>query len=233
MKVKQILGLFVLFSCFYVLSTPVQAAEISYYDIEISLLPEGYAEFEITVDNYGHFDRRVIELPILICEDNLINRSVDVRKKIRVSDIPDDQTGEGRVVNGSCWGVIIDQPRGFSKNFTIPFTYRNSDWEVHPEKYPLDYYSMPILISFPKIRSDDEAWVYTSIILPPNTEAKNISAYRVEEHSYTTPSTWKDNSFTNDTRGNQQIILLGSYGHFSRNTTPQAIYIHLEFERVG
>ena len=156
------------------LSTPVQAAETSYYDIEISLLPEGYAEFEINVDNYGDFGGSVIELPILKCDDSIINIS-DLRKKIRVSDIPDDRTGEGLVdLRGSCMGVMIDPPRDFPKDFTISFTYENSDWEFHPEKYPFDDYSTPILISIPKIRSDDRAWVYTSIILPPNTEAKNI-----------------------------------------------------------
>ena len=77
------------------------------------------------------------------------------------------------------------------------------------------------------------AWVYTSIILPPNTEAKNISAYRLWGHPFTTPGTWHDNDFTIDTRGNQQIIRLGSHGDFSKENSPQAIYIPLEFERAG
>ena len=233
MKVKQILGLFVLFLCLYILSTPVQAAETSYYDIKISLLPEGYAEFEINVDNYGDFGERVIELPILKCDDTIINMS-DVRKKIRVSDIPDDRTGEGLVdLSGSCMGVLIDHPRDFPKNFTISFTYENSDWEFHPEKYPFDDYSTPILISIPKISSEDRAWVYTSILLPPNTKAKNLSAYRLWGHPFTTPGTWHDNGFTIDTRGNQQILRLDSHGDFSKENSPQAIYIHLEFERDG
>jgi hypothetical protein len=102
------------------LYTPVQAAETSYYDIEISVLPEGYAEFEINVYNYGDFGRRVIELPILKCDDSIINIS-DVRKKIRVSDIPDDRTGEGLVdLNESCMGVHVCSVKQPSPPLTVP-----------------------------------------------------------------------------------------------------------------
>lgn len=178
MTVKQILRLSVLFLCFYIISTPVQAAEIANYYIDISVQPEGYAEFEIYVQDYGNFENKIIELPILKCEENL--EISDVHKKIKVLDIPDIQTLEGHIdLNESCLGVVLQPPKDFpQKNFTISFIYINSDWEIHPEKYPLDYYNMAILISFPEIRSEDKANVFTRILLPENTRIKNNSAFR-------------------------------------------------------
>ena len=231
MKAKQILELFIVFLCLCMLSTPVQATETTRYNIEISLLPEGYAEFEIDVSNYN-FSRKVIELPILKCDDSIINAS-DVRKKIRLG-IPDYQTEEGLVeLNGSCMGVLICRSPDSPKNFTISFTYKNSDWEPHPEKYPLDYYSMPILISFPEIRSDDKVEVYADILLPPNTNVTNISVYTPWEHPSNTLSPLDNSNFFIDTLGNQQIIAVDGYGYISKENPPRAIYIPLEFERVG
>ena len=232
MKVKQIFRLSVLFLCFYIISTPVQAAEEAYYYIDVSVQPEGYAEFEIYVQNYGIFENKVIELPILKCEENL--EILDVHKRIKVLDIPDIQTLQGHIdLNESCLGVGIEPPRNFSqKDFTISFIYKNSDWELHPEKYPLDHYNMAILISFPKIRSEDKAHVFTRILLPENTRIKNNSAFRYFEHPFTTQHTGNPIYNSSDIYGNQQILQYENF-YLTKNMPSQAIYIPLEFERVG
>jgi len=231
MKIKQILRLSVLFFCFYILFTPVQAADETVYYIDISLFPESYAEFEITVKNYNFDGNEVIELPILKCEDNL-NKTSDVFKKIRVSDISDFQTLEGAIdLNKSCMGVTIERPDGKPKNFTISFIYENTDWEVNNENYPQDNYKMPILISFPEIKSDDSVSVYTRIRLPPNTELTNNSTFKYWEHPFTTQQSGHviDNKIYN--YGGEQILESDTF--FNKNHSPQAIYIPLEFKRKG
>lgn len=231
MKVKQILKLFVLLFCFYSLSTPVQATDETVYYIDISLFPEGYAEFEITVENYNFDGDKVIDLPILKCEDNL-NKTSDVFKKIKVSDISDFQTSEGAIdLNKSCMGVTIERPDEKPKNFTISFIYVNNDWEVNNENYPQDNYKMPILISFPKIKSDDTAYVYTRIRLPPNTELTNNSTFKCWEHPFTPQKSGHPIDNKIYTYGGKQI--LETYTFFNKNHSPQAIYIPLEFKRKG
>lgn len=230
MKVKQILRLSVLLLCFFIISPPVQAAEKADYYIDVSIQPEGYAEFEIYVYNYGNFENKVIELPILKCEENL--EISDVHERIRVLDIPDTQTYKGHIdLNESCLGVGIQPPRDLSqKNFTISFIYKNSDWELHPEKYPFDHYNMAILIGFPKIRSEDEADVFTRILLPENTRIKNNSAFRYFEHPFSTQHTGNPIKISSDIHGNQQILRYENF-HLTKETPSQAIYIPLEFKR--
>lgn len=181
--------IFVLFLLLFILSTSVHAsAEQSNYYIDISLFPEGYAEFKLNVIDHTDLNGILIELPMPKCEDNLTNLS-DLRKNLRVSDIPDEQTLEGKIeLEKSCMGIGITKPKNTLKNFTFSFTYEDFNWELHPEKYPFDYYNMPILISFPKIRTENSALVSTKILLPLNTEAKNISAYRLWEHPSNTQS---------------------------------------------
>lgn len=232
MKNKKRLILYILLSFLLLFSTSDRAmADETYCYIDITLFPEGYAEFDIEVDDYNKFDETIIELPTLTYGD--FNGS-ELRKKIRVSNIPDKQTLEGNIdLKQSCGGIGIIPPNNDLKDFNILFTYKNVDWELHPEKYPLDYYNMSILISFPEIRTENSAQVSTRIMLPPNTEVQSLSAYRLWEHPANTQNTLNDIDYIIDQYGNQQIIVLDSHSHLTTGNSPQAIYIPLEFERVG
>ena len=234
MKEKKLIKLFFLFFIFSIFFTINQvSAEETYYYIDISLFPEGYAEFEINVENNGNLGGIAIELPILVCENEQIYTS-DIRKKIKVTNIPDIQTLEGHIdLNKSCGGVGIAQPRNSPEDFTISFTYENSDWIFNPEDYPLDSYYMPILFSFPKIRTEDSASVSTKILLPPNMKTTNFSPYFVWEHPLNTQNDFNNISYIHNTRGNQETIFLDSHSHLTQGSSPQAIYIPLNFKRVG
>ena len=234
MKEKKILKLFVLFFIFITFFTVNQVlAEESYYYIDISLFPEGYAEFEINIENNGDLGGIVIDLPLLVCDNESIYIS-DIRKKIKVTNIPDIQTFEGNIdLDKSCGGVGIVQPRNSPEDFTISFTYENSDWIFNPEDYPLDSYYMPILFSFPKIETEDSVSVSTKIMLPPNMKNTIYSPYFVWEHPLNTQSDFHNISYTSNTRGNQETIFLDSHSHFTKGSSPQAIYIPLNFERVS
>lgn len=233
MKSKKII-LYTLLFFLIIFSISGQAgAEKTNYYIDISLFPEGYANFKIDVDNYGNLGGIVIELPSLKCEDNLDNIS-DLRKKIIVSDLPDEQTLEGLIdLKPKCMGIGITKPSDNSKDFTVLFTYKNYDWEIHPESYPFDDYKMPILISFPEVRTEDSVLISTRIFLPPNTEVENISAYTSGEHPANTKSDLIHIINTTEKRGNQQIILLESHSYLTKNNPAQAIFIPLEYKRGG
>ncbi len=229
MKMKGFLTLSVLSLVIILLFASWQvAAEKPNYYIDISLFPEGYAKFKIDVNNYNLGD--VIILPTLKCEDNFTNIS-DLRRKLKITDIRDNQTYEGLIsLNNSCMGVGITRPQGNSTNSTISFTYRNFDWKWHPEDYPLDSYEMPILISFPEIRTYDSIMVSIRISLPPNMVVKNSSAYLLWEHPTNKRGEWNKDLPLQDKQGNQQIIVFEKSIFLKDNPTP-AIYMPLEFER--
>lgn len=229
MKIKKILGLSIL-SLFFIISPVINqaAAEKPNFYIDISLFPEGYAKFKVDADNYGNLGDVVLELPTLKCEE--INTS-DLRKKIRVTDIPDMQTYEGHIdLRPDCSGVGIMRPHGNLKNSTISFTYQNFDWQWHPEKYPFDGYNMSLLISFPVIRTEDSISASIRILLPPSMVVTNRSAYLIWEHPANTSYKFIPFDSSLDMQGNQQIILLETRTFFKDNPAP-AIYIPLEFER--
>lgn len=230
MNIKKFLRLSILSLFFILLFTSWQVvAEKPNFYIDISLLPEGYAKFKIDIDNYGNLGD-VIILPVLKCEANFTNTS-DVRRKLKVTDIPDMQTLEGPILlNNSCMGMSITRPLGNSKNYTISFTYQNFDWKWHPENYPLDSYEMPILISFPVIKTEDSIMVSIRIFLPPNMVVKNSSAYLLWEHPANKRGEWNKNYFIQDKQGNQNIIVFEKSIFVKDNPTP-AIYMPLEFER--
>lgn len=232
MKSKKRLILYILLSFLLLFSTSDRAmAEKTYYYIDITLFPEGYAEFDIEVDDFNNLDETIIELPTLTYGD--FNGS-EIRNKIRISNIPDKQTLEPIIdLNKSCGGIGIIPLNNDLKDFNILFTYKNFDWELHPEKYPIDEYNMSILISFPEVRTEKSAQVSTRIMLPPNTEVQSLSAYRLWEHPANTQNTFNDIDYTIDQYGNQQIIVLDSHSYLSKDNSPQAIYVPLEFKRVG
>jgi len=206
------------------------AAEKPNYNIDISLFPEGYAKFKIDVDNYGNLGDVVIELPVLKCEDNYDNLS-NLRRKLKVTDIPDMQTYEGAIdLKKNCNGVGITRPSGISKNSTISFTYQNFDWKWRPENYPFDSYDMPILISFPVIRTEDSVTVSIRILLPPNMVVKNSSAYYLLWSHPENKDRLNPNDITIDKQGNQQIIVI-ERNIILKDNPPPAIYMPLEFER--
>lgn len=94
---RRILILFVLLLFCYLFYNSGQAvAETSYYYLDISLYSEGYADFEITVNDYGDFGGILMELPTPNCENNKTNFSI-IKNNVRVSEIPDIQTLIGKI----------------------------------------------------------------------------------------------------------------------------------------
>lgn len=239
MKIKAIFVLFVLFLCFNMLSTSVQAAsETAYYYIDISVFSDGYAEFEIIVNNHANFSSEVIGLPVLECENDTDIKYIS--SKIRVSDIRGYGTLTGKVdLNKSCGGIIVEKPANTPEDFTVSFIYDNLDWESNPKNYPLEGvwffedYSTHILFIIPEIKSADIVYINTiNILLPPNTKAQNISAFRYGEHPLNYSESPNPVSFINNVRGSQQILSLNDEMRFSTGNK-RAIYIPLEFKREG
>lgn len=239
MKIKAILVLFALFLCFNMLSTSVQAAsETAEYYIDISVFPDSYAEFEIIVNNHANFSCEVIGLPVLECENDTDTKYIS--SKIRVTDIYGYGTLTGKVdLNKSCGGITVIKPINSPNDFTVSFIYDNFDWEPNPKNYPLEGwfifegYRTHILLNFPEIGSDDKVWINTiNILLPPNTEAINISASRWMEHPRNTAHGPMNVSLIKNVRGSQQILSL-EYEMGYSNKDKRAIYIPLEFKRCG
>ncbi|WP_319508918.1 hypothetical protein [uncultured Methanolobus sp.] len=220
-----------LFACITFFTVSQVLAEDSYYNIDIALFPEGYADFDLNVDNNGNLSGILIDLPILVC-NNKSDYIPDVNKKIKVTGIPDKQTLEGYIdLENSCGGVEIVQSHNSNEDFMVSFTYENSDWEFHPENYPLDSYYMPILFSFPKIRTEDSILVSTQIILPPNMELISYSPYYVWQHPLNTQSLFYNITAITTTRGNQKTIVLDSHSYLTKDSPSRAVYMPLKFKR--
>lgn len=239
MTSEKILLLVAMLLCFNAFSTSVQAAsETAEYYIDISVFPDNYAEFEIIVNNHANFSREVISLPVLECGNDVNTKYIS--SKIRVSDIYDYGTLTGNIdLDKSCGGITVEKPVYAQEDFTVSFIYDNFDWESNPGNYPLEGwwpfegYSTHILLSFPEIRSDDRVWVNTiNVLLPPNTNAKNIFASRWEEHPFNTSHSIEPMRIISNVRGSQQILSLEHEMSYS-NGDKRAIYIPLEFKRHG